>query len=456
MSSAWRSFLTRSRPLLFSSLRPVRRHGNGLTTVFGRSKGYASDSCDDATQKRHLYVVLDDQKDGFGVHKLDLSDNDHTAGTRRLKEPPALHVTLTTLGERAQFAAVGSSIVAVGTTVFSPMLRDHWMPDYMGGVLIYDTKTSAVTVAPHLPSGLVSGYTAAVAVENSLYMLGSERPYRDWNGGGGGSLHCLTTDPSVDHDVSPFEDKFWGWEPVSDFSPWWWSDYDSPPGVPILAKYITAHAADASQHEIFVSVKPTERSVLGATFSFSRASSKWTWLGGWQLPVLGQAHYDGHLDAWIGLHAVDSFDEEYGSRVMDGYLCAGKIRSNPMWWEVGEEKLFRLDEDAMAGWRHVDAKLVPIESSDGCSQYCLMERLRLEVDDGGEEEKDKTVEEEEEMEGTVEKKCWGDGGRSVLRLTTFRVDRGNDGKPIATPHLPARSYEVPWHNRDFDAQAFWM
>jgi hypothetical protein len=66
--------------------------------------------------KRHLYLVLDEHKDGFSIHKLELGDHNdnHPDGSsaRRLPEPPFLRVTFPTLGERAQFAAVGSSMPA--------------------------------------------------------------------------------------------------------------------------------------------------------------------------------------------------------------------------------------------------------------------------------------------------------------------------------------------------------
>ncbi|CAM0878117.1 unnamed protein product [Alopecurus aequalis] len=451
MSWAWGSFLSRSLPLLRSSRQSARRHGSQLTTVFGRNnlmgpRGYASNSGGDlhtkvnrhdATMKRHLYVVLDNYKDGFGVHKLDLGDNDHDdldgSATRRLTEPPFLRVVRTTLGERVQFTAVGSSIVATGNTIISPELAGRWIPD-IGGVLIYDTKTAALTVAPHLPTGLVGGYKAAMAVGNILYMLGTEPPSPRWDGDdddmpvfdsnrGGGSLHSLTTDPL--NPVDSKEDKYWGWQLLSDSSPWLWSHFEGPPMVPFLAEYITA---------------------LGATYTFSTASREWRRRGECNMPVVGHIHCDYELDAWVGLHAVID-GNMHGPPMTDGRLCVGNHTSTLSEWKVGKEKLFRLDEDDAAGWRHVDAKLVPIASDEGGSKYCLMERLRPEAEEKVEAEK---------MKEMGEKKCWDDGGKSLLRLTSFRVERGRNGEPMATDRLPVRSYEVSWHNRHFDAQAFWI
>jgi hypothetical protein len=74
-------------------------------------------------------------------------------------------VVLTTLSERVQFAAVGSSIVATGTPIRSPLLHCRFIRAEIGGVLIYNVNAAALTVTPHLPMGLVwSGYKATMAV----------------------------------------------------------------------------------------------------------------------------------------------------------------------------------------------------------------------------------------------------------------------------------------------------
>jgi hypothetical protein len=463
--------------VLHSSIRPTSRHASQLAAVLGGnnligSRGYASNDSVDrhAEVKRHLYVVLDDHEDGFGVHKLDLRDNDgdeHGRGTaRRLPEPPALLVTLPTLGKRAQFSAVGTSIVAIGPTIMSPLLDGCWTPDDIGGVLIYDTKTAALTVVPHLPAGLMRGsqtpgYKAAMAVGNNLYMLGTEPPGCDWDSGG--SLHCLTDDP-----VGTGGDAFWGWEQIADSSPWCWSNFRQPPVLPFFAKYITAHAVHRSppgateQQEILVSLRPTEKNRLGATFSFGTTSREWTKHGVWHLPVVGQACYDDQLNAWVGLHAVNDTNK-YGPLVTDGHICVGSV-SSPLGWKVRKEKLFRLDEDLAAGWRHVDAMLVPLASGKGPSEYCLMERLRREEDEEETEQEEETEreekkreeEEETELYDEEDEQCWGDGTKCLLRLASFRVESGQDGEPIVTTLSPARSYQVSRHNRRFHAQAFWM
>ena len=137
--------------------------------------------------------------------------------------------------------------------------------------------------------------------------------------------------------------------------------------------------------------------------------------------------------SWMrGLHARANYD---GPRFLDGHLCAGHIASDPTEWEVGEDKLFCGEEDSAAGWRHVNAKLVPTEPGVGGNEYCLMERLRQEGDDQG---------------------CLGDGDKWRLRLTTFRVERGPDAGPVVTARRPAHCYKISRYNKYFDAQAFWI
>ena len=93
--------------------------------------------------------------------------------------------------------------------------------------------------------------------------------------------------------------------------------------------------------KIWVSLRPTERSVVRATYSFCTASREWTRRADWHLPVFGHVHYVSHLDAWVGLHVLNN-GNMYGPHVMDGHLCIGNVMSTPSEWKVGKEKLFRL------------------------------------------------------------------------------------------------------------------
>ncbi|KAM0928535.1 hypothetical protein ACQ4PT_002537 [Festuca glaucescens] len=460
--SAWRSLFNRHQPLL-SCLRPVGPHVTHRTAVLGShsslisSRGYDSNNSNGDSKaevnrqlpaaKRHLYVVLDDSKDGFGIHKLDVDDDNLGGGTQHLPEPPLLRVAFPTVDHRAQFAVVGSSIVAVGSC---DNMHISEKDDPAGGVLIYDTKTVAQVFSPQLPKGFLRDwcvYQAAIAVGNRLYMfesIGSEYHKHiddDWWDSG---LHCLTADRGGE------DDEFWCWQPLcplpmheeEQLSPscsWWWSDNDCLLELPFRADRITAYGvytapgAAPHEHEIFVSVSSPPRNQRSATFSFRPPMHPATWIrhGDWYMPIIGHAHYDGKLDKWLGLHLAYGY--KY-NRWPDGYLCAGKVTSDPSEWKVGKQKLCCLDEDTAAGWIHVDAKLVPMATADQAgTEYCLMERLKPE---GGD--------------------CLGDGDKCLMRLTTFRVKSGENGEPVAMASRPGRSYKVSRYSRFFEARVFWM
>jgi hypothetical protein len=404
-----------------------------------------------AATKQHLYVVLDDHKDGYGIHKLDLGmekdDDDQDGGAQRLPGPPVLRVAFPDVNEDAQFAALGSTIVA---TYISPILDLGWTGcsydrSESGGVLIYDTNTVSQLVSPQIPSGLAFGYDEAIAAGNNrLYMLkscgygyeySSDDEYLFRTG-----LHCLQN--YDDGTVKVGNDKIsWRWQPLSPSSPWRWSENDDLNILPFFDAYITAHAVHVppgapspQDHELLVSANYNRNTGMGATFSFCSRSRKWTLRSDWELPVVGHAHYDGELDTWVGLHAVET--DTYRRPPTDGRLCIGHVMSDPEEWKVGTEKLFRLDKDVAAGWRHIDAKLVPlaVNKLQG-SKYCLMERLRPEGE---------------------QKDSLGDGDKCLLRLTAFYVERGKDGEPVVSDHRLVRSYKVSRYNTMFDAQVFWM
>ena len=79
-----------------------------------------------------------------------------------------------------------------------------------------------------------------MAIGNTLYLLGSETPLNEDSHHRGGSLHCLTADRHPDDAEG---DGIWGWELLSGTSPWYWSNFWNPPGLPFFADHITAHVA---------------------------------------------------------------------------------------------------------------------------------------------------------------------------------------------------------------------
>jgi hypothetical protein len=332
-------------------------------------------------------------------------------------------VAFPAVGDDTQFAAVGRSIVALGTCLGFQENENT----LVGAALIYDTETAAMVVSPQVPNGLLLGYDAAIAVGQRLYMVESAEPEfaHRVTGAFPGGLHCLAADGGGDM-------KLWGWKrPLSPTSRWCWSDNLMLPFNPTS---ITGHAARAppgsSHHDIFVSVCVCWSGSPGGFFSFSSATGEWTQRNKRGMPVVGHAYYDGELDTWVGLSNKNSDFVRH----TDGQLCTVNVTDAELEYAVGNEKLCHLDEDIAAGWKHVDAKLVLMAPCQGGSKYCLMERLRP---DGKEQE------------------CLGEGDKCLLRLTSFFLERDKDGKPVTIARR-ARSYKVSRYNVDFDAQVFWL
>lgn len=392
--------------------------------------------CDrQATTKRHLYVVLDDQlKNGFEIHKLDLDDDslDANSGStgvllQRLTEPPVVRVGPPIIGIRMQFAALGSCIIAIGSCT------QETPPVYKGVTVIYDTKRAELTTSYLLPRALLrrDGCDLAVAVGNKLYALES---YSDnfncpactvcFPGG----LHCLW---AAGHPNTAADDKQWNWKTLPNAPRFSWSWNNSwPPELPFDAQSITAHAVHPRGGTIFVSAGGWRVDV--GTFTYGTKSGKWTRCGDWVLPFRGQAHYDRDLDAWVGFHRFEASNNGWNeTENITGHLCACRVTSaacassRPPEWKVSREMLFHGDFD----WRRINVQLVYMFER---KEYCLVEHL-------------------EQVEAGVVKMKY------VLRLTLFRLKYGEDGELITTmADRPARLYEVPAYDERFDTKAFWM
>lgn len=386
-------------------------------------------------RKQHLYLVLDDQENGFSIRKLDL-DNDLDVGStstdtplllpeppldvgcistetpmrlceQPLPEPPVVCLELPAVSHGAQFAAIGSHIIAISpSTMGRPLVEGS--PNV---TLVFDTKAHTLLVSYALPEGLLCGYDAAIAVRDRLYVFESftDNSFDFFCFRGG--LHCLAAGPCDD------ESHWEGWQPLSDSSTFVWSWSDSPPEFLFDPKTITGHVVHPKTGTIFVSAGGH---VSCGTFSYDMGGGgQWKCLGDWLLPFKGPAHYDEVLDAWVGLH-LHSFD----TGDADGYLCACSVMSGSQQpnWKVGREMLF-LNHPY---WSHVDAKLVYMGER---SKYCLLERL---LPKGA------------------------DKVKYVLRLTTFIVKYDEDGDLMIMANQPARFYKAPSYGYCFDIQAFWM
>jgi hypothetical protein len=253
----------------------------------------------------------------------------------------------------------------------------------------------------------------------------------------GGGLHCLRLQQedgkrlssSISNNKAGWD---WDWEtsPADCHSPtrWHWGARHLP--LTLSSYDIRATALHPRGRAFFVSVccgYTGSQSQRPGTLSYSTEKGRWARHGDWELPFVGQAHYDGGLRAWVGLHGGEGYEP-------DGYLCSCDVphrgrrrraRAAPG-WKLGKERLFLEDPE-----RHVDAKLVDM----GGGRFCLVEMLT--------------------REGVSWEERLGDGDRCVLRLTTFGVEYGDDGELTTTARRPARSYKLSSHRGGFDWQAFW-
>ena len=90
--------------------------------------------------------------------------------------------------------------------------------------------------------------------------------------------------------------------------------------------------------------------------------------------------------------------------------------------------------------RHVDAKLVPMASGQGGSEYSLMEGVRPESDDDADEGMES--ENQDETKKEEEEESWGDSGRCLLRLTSFSCRAWQGWQTHGHGSCLARSYEM--------------
>uniref|UniRef100_A0A8R7TZM1 Uncharacterized protein n=1 Tax=Triticum urartu TaxID=4572 RepID=A0A8R7TZM1_TRIUA len=181
-------------------------------------------------------------------------DNDPEAGCGsagsplRLSEPPALRIGPPTIGRGAQFAALGSHIIATCPSAMEiPMVQEA----QDCATLIFDTKTATLTTSNILPQGLQNCYDAAIAVRNRLYVFESFSDNNDGTDGlyYFGGFHCLSSDPNDD-------ERDWTWRPLfnsSRFS-WSWPKFGgSPPDFPFDPKFMTSLVVHPRTGTIFVS-----------------------------------------------------------------------------------------------------------------------------------------------------------------------------------------------------------
>ena len=417
-----RSFLARPLPLLSH----LRRHNCHSVPLLGRRAGQiisrSYTSSDDDTdgdadrpeaksamapncaspnqhRKGHLYVVLDDWKKGFSIHKLDLDDGSDGGGDLTLRAPAYRQAT--DLLRYWNFAAVGSKIVCAGEIKYEEEGKDG------GLTLVYDTETSGLSIVPRLPAAVCVPWFMAAAARNALYAF-EDMSKRDeqYNVG----MYRLEEAPS-DH--------------------WSWKSFPSPPpfntsGMGMMHS-ITVHPEGGGGRTIFVSVgsqMPTLNPYTGHTYSYDVGSGEWMDHGEWGLPFHGQADYDVELDAWVGLH--NGYE---GHSCVDGYICSCDVvspdGSSPQpAWKLCDERLFNPNTEC--------ASLVYMgENTYGIVKLVYLEafksRRRVDV-----------------------------GNNCMICLSMFRLKYNKNGDLTITARQPDRSYLFSRYTHGFQVQAFWM
>jgi len=399
-------------------------------------------------EKKHLYLVLDDAKFGFGIHKVDIDDADagdpdgdapdslEFGALPRLPKPPVVRIEDQYV---ERFAVLGSNVIGIGSG-----LRGSKDRRSNGDTLTFDTKTAELAVLPDLPKGLIGGCVRlAVAVGNRLYVLTDYEDQFCWGG-----LHCLKLEDDAAADGCPEDEKkpsrsgedLWSWRDLNFYGPygytstrWFWSG-DDPYMLPLSPEGIVAHALHPAGRAFFVSVHChyVDDYRGRGTFSYDTERGWWSRHGDWELPFIGRAHYDRGLHAWVGLHAQSDGHGEFTPE-SDGHICACDVPRldgvTAPGRKLSKEKLFLEDPR-----RHVDAKLVDM---GGGGRFCLVEILT--------------------RPGVDREECVGDGDKCVLRLTTFRVEYGDDGELVTADRRPARSFKLSkYHDFARRCYDYWL
>ncbi|CAN6184390.1 unnamed protein product [Urochloa humidicola] len=281
------------------------------------------------TRRKHLYLVLDDWKDGYSIHKLDPDDMDLSG---HLSEPVAFRLMAPVLGRMA--------FTALGTNIFVDTNRRH-RGNHASPTLVYNTESAALTLGPRVPDE-VYDLGAAMAVDEKLYAVTTicQGPCRP------PALQVLSWAPTTM--VEP-------WNPSMD---WSWNSLPTP--SPFNGVEVITYALHPDGHTIFMSTVDHE------THSFDTRHGVWRKLGDWVLPFRGQAYFDAELDAWVGLHHKE-----------DGYICCCSVASRGatttprLERRMLKEKLFRSKEEVKVDHRH----LKPTLTYMGDSRFCLVENI---------------------------------------------------------------------------------
>jgi hypothetical protein len=377
----------------------MARSGRSGTESGTLKRPFSGDNCSGRAAKRpalqqqkHLYLVLDDWERGYSIRKVDEEDLDSGAGQLPADEPPLVRIEAQH-GYSWSFAAHGSKIFAMCPSASSP------------GIPVFDTETLGVSVCPFPQS------------RNSI------RYYKPLYASAGDRLVAFAF-PYLD--VLVEAEKPWSWTSVEPFAPF-------------ASCLVSGYALHPDGRTIFMSVEcwrpnPNNSLSIGggrnSTFTFDTESLAWTYLGEWLLPFRGRAHYDGELDAWVGL----CFYREGA-----GHLCccdvppAAGCQTMPA-WKFCKDLLFDVESGT-----HVGATLLYMGDARFCLVECTSPKTEDDHDDSNRRRRQRL---------------------RVLNLTSFAIGYSKEGDLRIIKHRACGSMSYQIAHECFDVLrnpvAFWM
>ena len=252
----------------------------------------------------------------------------------------------------------------------------------------------------HAPAQMVCGFSASIAVGEVLYML----TYRYFDKQQPLSFDAMSWAPTSP-DARQHPTEGWTWKTL-------------PP--PAFHSCVHSYALHPNGHTIFMT-SSDEQGRMG-TYSFDTVDCAWRFHGRWVLPFDGQGHFDGELDAWVGLHR-------------DGYICACQVIS-PSFKSTApcfypDCKMTRED---MLAEKSMTATLTYM----GATKFCLVECAPA-----------KNLEKR--------RSAYGSHDGCVIHLTMFGLKYNHKGElQITAHHRSTRSFLVSRHRDTFVPHAFSM
>lgn len=282
-----------------------------------------------ARRRKHLYLVLDDRKEGLSIHKIDGdnfdsdSDEEHVdaAGhAGHLPEPPI-----------ARLEPPGNTnmlFTAMDSKIFIVTDAQHGQTP----ALVYNTKTSGLAIGPAVPSRRRCGFDVVVPVRGMFYAFSPPYCNEQCN------FNVMSCASTGSHD--PGEGR------------WAWRSLPSPQAPFSSHEVIASYAVHSDGQTIFMTTCYSDRpGIQKSTLSFNTKYSVWRWHP-WILPFRDQGYFDSELDAWVGLNK-------------DGYICSCELPT-----DVGSETPIELGT-AQLDWQLADEKLFTDQETERNSRKSL-------------------------------------------------------------------------------------